>query len=272
MLATLLIVFRETLEAAMFVGIIAAATRPIAGRARWLTAGVAAGTLGALVLALLAQRLAAWQDGIGQDLANITILATALVMLLWHCVWVSTHSREMAADARRLGHDVSAGTRKPWALVVAAALAVLREGAETVLFVGAAVSAAAAEPGSALLGGALGVACGAAVGALLYFGLSRVPARSLFTATNVLIGLLAASLASQLAKALAQAGLVAHWTTPLWDSSAWLAPQSALGTLLHALIGYDAQPSGLQALAYVGVLLFIGFGSRFAAPPRAAAA
>ena len=122
-----LIVFRESLEAALFVGIVAAATRGLAGRGRWLGAGVAAGGVGAVILALLAQQLSGWLDGLGQDVANIGILALALLMLLWHCIWVSTHSREMAGDARHLGQSVHGGRKAPWALLVVVALAVLRE-------------------------------------------------------------------------------------------------------------------------------------------------
>ncbi|MFP5340834.1 MAG: hypothetical protein ACLGIW_20530, partial [Gammaproteobacteria bacterium] len=78
----------------------------------------------------------------------------------------------------------------------------------------------------------------------------------------VLIALLAASIASQLARALAQAGLVERGTAPLWDSSAWLASDSALGALLHALVGYDARPSAMQIGFYVAVLASIYIGTR----------
>jgi high-affinity iron transporter len=268
---TALIVFRESLEAALFVGIVAAATRGLAGRARWLSAGVAAGSLGAIVLALLAQHLSGWLDGLGQDVVNIGVLSLALLMLLWHCLWVSTHGREMAASARQLGVAVSGGRRKPWALMVAVALAVLREGAETVLFVAGAVSSTPGTTPAAVLGAcAIGLALGVGVGLLMYLGLSRIPARRVFEVTNVLIALLAGSIASQLVKALAQAGLLERWSAPLWDSSAALAPDSALGTFLHALVGYDAQPSGAQLAAYAAVLALIYFGSRLLGRPRAA--
>jgi high-affinity iron transporter len=84
-----------------------------------------------------------------------------------------------------------------------------------------------------------------------------------FTATNVLIALLAGSLASQLMKSLMQAGLIEAGTSPLWDTSHLLAPDSALGTLLHALVGYDARPAGVQLAAYAAVLALIYAGSRF---------
>ena len=55
--------------------------------------------------------------------------------------------------------------------------------------------------------------------------------------------------------------MVATWTSPIWDTSAVLATDSALGSMLHALAGYDAQPSGLQVLFYVGALLLISAGT-----------
>ena len=263
MFAAALIVFRETLEAALFVGIIAAATRQVPQRGRWLAGGVLGGFVGALLLALAAEQVGAWADGIGQDLVNIAILSVALTMLVWHCVWVSTHGREMALQARQLGASVRGGERKPWALFVAVALAVLREGAETVLFVAGSLTAGApAGTASVLLACALGLVAGAVVGAALYAGLSRIPTQKLFAATNLLIALLAASIASQLARALTQAGLLERGTMPLWDSSAWLASDSAFGALLHALVGYDARPSALQVGCYVAVLAGIYFGTR----------
>jgi high-affinity iron transporter len=257
MFAAALIVFRESLEAALFVGIVAAATRQLAGRVRWLAAGVGVGVLGAMALALMARQVATWFDGIGQDAVTIAILSVALTMLLWHCTWVTTHSRDMAADARQLGLSVQNGGRQPWALFGAVALAVLREGAETVLFVGGSLTAAHANAGSVVLSCSVGLALGALVGTLIYAGLSRIPARSLFSATNILIALLAGSIASQLARALAQAGIIDLWSTPVWNSSHWLEPNSVVGTFLHALVGYDPQPSGLQLASYLAVLVFI---------------
>ncbi|MDE2565557.1 MAG: FTR1 family protein [Burkholderiales bacterium] len=272
MFQTALIVFRESLEAALFVGIVAAATRGLAGRSRWLAAGIGAGAAGAALLALLAERLSGWLGGLGQDAVNIGVLSLALSMLLWHCIWVSTHTQAMVGEARDLGRSVQEGRRTPWALLIVVALAVLREGAETVLFVGGALTASGASATPAvLLYGLLGLGLGVAAGSTIYAGLSRIPTRHLFSVTNGLIALLAGSLASQLVQALAQAGLIERWTNPLWDTTAWLSPDSALGTLLHALVGYDAQPSGAQLAAYLGVLAFIAAGSRLLRPRAASA-
>ena len=53
MFGTAIIVFREVLEAALIIGIVAAATRDVVGRARWIAGGILAGLLGSLFLALV---------------------------------------------------------------------------------------------------------------------------------------------------------------------------------------------------------------------------
>lgn len=257
MIATALIVFRETLEAALLVGIVAAATRGLAGRAKWLSGGVFAGIIGACALAVGADKISAVADGIGQDLLNVGILSVALVMLAWHCIWVSSHGREMALDARRLGLAVREGTRAPRALMVVVALAVLREGAETVLFVAGLVTGTPGSSYDMLVGALLGVMGGVGLGLMIYFGLSRIKPQHLFSVTNALILLLAAGIASQLARALAQSGLVNIWSGALWDTSATLTTDSPTGMLLHALVGYDARPSGLQLAFYLATLFTI---------------
>lgn len=261
MFGAAIIVFRETLEAALFVGIMAAATRGLVGRGRWLAAGVLAGVAGALALAAGAEHISALADGVGQDLVNAGILALALAMLTWHCVWVSNHGVQAAADARALGASFKHGQRAPWALMIVVALSVLREGAETVLFV--AGYATGTGPAGTVAGIVVGVLCGVATGAFIYLGLSRVPMQRMFAVTNTLILLLAASIASQLARALSQAGVINVWGQPLWDTSAWLRVDSPVGTLAHALVGYEAQPTGLQLSFYALALVVIISGTRW---------
>ena len=91
MLAIALIVFRETLEAALFVGIVAAATRGITGRSRWLGIGVGAGIVGSLLMAGMAGQIAHLAEGIGQDLLNAGILGVAFLMLACHVISASRH-------------------------------------------------------------------------------------------------------------------------------------------------------------------------------------
>ena len=259
-----LIVFRETLEAALFVGIVAAATGHLAGRTRWLILGVITGILGSIALAASMDTITAWADGIGQDLVTTVLLSMALSLLTWHAIQAPAHARQASQEAKRIGSSLDAGTASLFALTGAVALAVLREGAETVLFVGGALSGSGVAHGELLLSVTFGLALGAMAGGLLYRGLGQFSPKRLFSITSGLILLVAGGLASQLARTLNQA----NWLTALgdkaWDLSDWLPNDSPLGTLLHGLIGYDASPSEMQLLSYLAAVLLIALAARYA--------
>ncbi len=263
MFATAIIVFREVLEAALIIGIVAAATRAVPGRARWLAAGILAGLAGAGIVALGTERIAEMAGGAGQELFNATVLGLAVVMLAWHNLWMASHGAALAKSARHVGNEIRDGRRECSVLLIVVGLAVLREGSEAVLFL---YGIAASEGGASLsmLGGGLaGIAAGVAVGYLLYAGLLRIPLRWFFTATGVLVLFLAAGMASQAARFLIQADLLPSLATPLWDTSGLLPQTSIVGTLLHSLVGYEARPAGMQMLFYVLVLVLIAAGMKW---------
>jgi high-affinity iron transporter len=258
MLATAIIVFREVLEAALIVGIVMAASRGVARRGAWVGGGIAAGIAGAVLVAGGAETIAAAAEGIGQEVFNAAILFAAVAMLGWHNVWMTRHGRDLTMAANRLGAAVRAGSEPLWALSGAVGLAVLREGSEVVLFL---YGIAASGGGGALAmasGGALGLAAGVAAGAGLYLGLLRIPLRHLFQVTSWLVLLLAAGMASQAAAFLLQADLLPPLGTTLWDTSFLLSDQSIVGKVLHTLVGYTAQPAGIQLVFYLATLLVIG--------------
>ena len=257
MLGTALIVFREVLEAALIIGIVAAATRGIAGRGRVLALGVVLGLVGSAIVAGLAEAISGLAEGMGQELFNALVLGIAVVMLAWHNIWMSLHGRELAASAKALGGEVRAGVRELSVVLVAVAVAVLREGSETVLFLYGIAFSGNTSPAAMALGAVLGLAGGAAIGWLLFAGLLRVPLKWFFTATSFLVLLLAAGLASQAARFLIQADMVPSLASPLWDTSRLVANDSAMGSLLQGLVGYDAQPAGMQVAVFVAVLAAI---------------
>jgi high-affinity iron transporter len=264
MLATAIIVFREVLEASLIVGIVLAAARGVAGRGRWVGGGIAGGILGACLVAAFADAIAEAAAGIGQELLDAAILFLAVGMLGWHNVWMGRHGRELAENARSLGRAVGSGARPLYALAVAAGMAVLREGSEAVLFLYSIAASGHEGVGAMALGGGLGVVGGVAMGAAMYLGLLRVPTRHLFTVTGWLILLLAAGLAAQGAAFLVQADLLPTLGAALWDTSALLSEDSIPGRILHTLIGYVSQPSGIQLLFYLGTLATIGGMMRLA--------
>lgn len=260
MFAAALIVFRETLEAALVISIMVAATRGIPLRGRWIVAGVLAGFAGSAIVASSMEVIANLASGMGQELFNAGILLLAVGMLAWHNIWMSVHGREMAVQVASSARAVKDGSRNLSLVFIVVALAVLREGSETVLFLYGLASSGSDGFRNTIVGGLGGLASGVLIGGLLYAGLLRIPLRWFFSITGILVLLLAANMASQAARLLIQADLLPSLGAPLWDTSDLLSQTTALGTLLHGLIGYEAQPAGMQVLSYLTALLSIGAG------------
>lgn len=178
-------------------------------------------------------------------------------MLTWHNVWMASHGREMARELKAAGHDVVTGKRTLAALGVVVGVAVLREGSEVVLFLYGIAAQGGTTNAGLLAGGALGLAAGAAISALMYFGLLTIPAGRLFQVTSGLITLLAAGMAAQAVLFLQNGGYINALNGTVWDTS-WLLREDGIpGRLLHTLIGYVQAPDGAQLLAYIVTILMI---------------
>lgn len=256
MLGSGVIVFREVLEASLIIAVVLGASRGVAQRGRWVAGGIGLGILGACIVAAFAERITNAFEGSGQELLNAGILLAAVVMLAWHNIWMSTHGAKLAMEMRRLGHDVSVGTKPLSAMLAVTSLAVLREGSETVLFL---YGLLAGGTGRLALvgGGALGLTAGILVGVLLYQGLVRIPLRRFFTVTGWIVLLLAAGLSASAADYLAQVGLVPVLSPQVWDTSHLLNQSSLVGQTLHVLVGYQDRPSGIGLLFYIVTLVTI---------------
>jgi len=203
-----------------------AATRGIGRRGRFIAYGVGAGIVGASALAYFAGALSDALAGRGQEVFNASILALAAVMLGWHNLWMASHGRELTREWKAMGQAVAAGDKSLVAMMIVVAIAVLREGAEVVLFMYGIASSSTGWP-ALLFGRLLGMALGTVVAFLLYVGLVAIPGHRLFFVTSWLIALVAAGMAGQTAATLASIDLIPSWGYELWDTS-WMLPQDSI--------------------------------------------
>jgi high-affinity iron transporter len=271
MLPTLIIVFREMIEAGLIIGIVMAATRGVPRRGLFIALGILGGVLGACLVAAGAGTIASLLNGSGQEVFNCIILAIAVLMLTWHNVWMAREGREMARAMQRFGNEVATGRRSLVAIAIVVGIAVLREGSEIVLFLyGIAVSGGNSAQ-SMILGGMCGLILGAGLSALMYAGLLRIPGRHLFAVTSWLIAFLAAGMASQCVVLLQQAGLVTTLSRPLWNTSGLLSNDGIAGRILHTLVGYSDRPTGMQLNVYAVTLAAIILLTRIVGRAPAAA-
>ena len=269
MISALIIVFREVIEAGLIVGIVLAATTGVPGRERAVSMGVLAGVLGAALVAAFAGELANLFQGSGQEFFNAGILLLAVAMLTWHNVWMASHGRQMARELKAAGHQVRTGERTLTALSIVVGVAVLREGAEVVLFLYGIAAQGGTSAAGMVAGGGLGLLGGAVISALMYFGLLTVPAGKLFQVTSWLITLLAAGMAAQAVLLLQNGGLLEIFTGTVWDTSWLIRDDSLAGKLLHTLIGYSEAPNGAQLIAYGATVAMILILMRLVNAPAA---
>ena len=259
MLGIALLVFREVLEAALIVTVVAAATRGVPRRGVFVGGGIALGVVGAIVVAVCMGFIEGSLGGIGQEVFEAAVLLTAVVMIGWHVTWMSSHGKQMVQQMQRVTDSVKAGSSSIAILLAVVALAVLREGSEVVLFLYGMAAGGAGKLGF-LAGVPLGIACGVAIGFALYFGLLRIPIRHFFSATNWMLVVLASGLAASAAGFLIQANLLPAWGNQLWDSSWLLTNHSIVGQAVHVLTGYEARPAGMQLVFWIVTFLVLAAG------------
>lgn len=253
-----LIALREGLEAflvtGLLVGLVAKLGRPDAAKHVWLgfAAAVAASVLGGF----LVQRfvLDAFEERGGAEWFELVAALAAVVVLTYMVFWMWKHTRSIMASLRaRVAVALSTGALASLAFLTFAS--VLREGLEVVLFYGALASRAPLA--DLAVSGLVGFALSALLVALLLAGAWRFDLARFFAATGALLVLVAGGLLVHSVMAATTLGLVPE-APAIWDTSAALPDDSALGRVLHALVGYTSQPTLVQAVLYFAYVLGVG--------------
>lgn len=252
----LFVVWRESLEALLIVGILFAWLKqndPVGGlRALWI--GVAAGIGAALALAWA---MVAVQDELsGQMLEwfqiGIVLLAAGLITQM--VLWMQKHGRHMK---RSLENDIARASERSGhtGIIVITMLAIAREGAETVVFLYG--IGQEGDSRSLLLGGGFGLLLAFATSWLLARGLRFLNYRNFFRITGFLLFLFASALLVTGVERLIGMGAIPALVEPLWDSSALLNDFSSTGKLVGVLTGYRSQPTLTLVLSYAAYWLFV---------------
>lgn len=251
-----LVVGRESVEALLVVGILDAwlghradAASASAGR-RFLWAGVAAGLAASALLAAAMLGFASLLEGDREDLFQLVVTGLAAVLILQMVTWMHRHGGRLQSELTR-DAERAVGRRNGWGILLLAAIAVAREGSETVVFL---YGILAASDGTGLLAGVAAAAAGFAAACALYwllqFGSRRFPWRVFFRVTEILLLFLAASLLMTALDRAIGLDLVPTLSPPLWDTSRLLDDTGGLGGFVSAMTGYRARPELIAVLAY----------------------
>ena len=254
MLPTFVIGLREGVEAALIVGIIAAYVkqRGQSDALRWVWAGIALAAALCLGIGIALRALEQSLPQREQEGLETIISIVAIAFISYMIVWMRRNARGIK---RALEGEASAALARNsmLALVAMSFLAVLREGFETSVFV-LAVFQNATDPAAAGAGVVLGLATAAALGYALYRGGVRINLSRFFRVTGVVLGLVAAGLATSALHTAHEAGWFNALQAQALDLTWLVEPGSVRAALLTGMLGLQPTPTIGEAAIW---LLFV---------------
>jgi high-affinity iron transporter len=265
MLAAFMVMLRETLEAALIIGIISSFLVRTDQR-RYLmqvVGGGAAGIAASLLAAFLFNRFSNGFSGRTEALfEGITMIAGALLittMILW-----MLNQYNIKRDIERQVSKRVAGTFGAGVFFLTF-ISILREGVESVIFL-AAIHFTTTE--NTLLGALLGMATAIVLGYFLFLGSLKLNIKKVFAFTSILLILFAAGLAAHGVHELQEAGFIPVFIEHVWDINPaveqvgmypLLHENGYIGSILKGLFGYNGNPSLLEVTVYASYIMAVIF-------------
>jgi high-affinity iron transporter len=259
--ASFVIALREGIEAALIVSILLAYLTQIGRRAEgrlvWVGTGIALAV--SFLVGTVLFVAGAEFDGTGEQLFEGLVTLSAVGVLTWMIFWMRRQGGRIRGELHEKvdGALVAGG----WALASIAFIAVLREGVETALFLFAAAKGTAVAGGGVaaqLIGAALGFVAAIVLGTLLYRGGIRMNLRTFFRFTGSILVVVAAGLFAAGLHELQEAGWLPFLTGTAFDVSVTLPDDAGIGGILRSLVGYQANPTWLEVIGWLGYLVAVG--------------
>ncbi len=255
MVATFVIFLREGIEASLIAAILAAYLTKIGQRsaikivvAGMVSAALLAGAAGAIIYATIKT----WADTRAQTIFETIMYGLAAAILVSMSLWMGRHARTMSSELKSQAEGVlSKGERR--GLFFLAFQATGRETLEATVFTLAVLFGPTGK--GALLGGALGLVVAAGIAlAMFKFGV-KVNVSSFFKVIGWILTIFGGAMAANAVENLQGLGWLPFLDAPLWNSNGFIEGESQLGDLLHAFVGYSAEPTALQLLTFVGYIV-----------------
>ncbi len=249
------IIFRESLEISLLLGIIFATTRNIINSRIYILYGVIGGFVGASIFAFFTQTLSSSFFGLGDEIFDASIILLTAAIISWTIIWMKGYSGRIYRNMDELSSRINNKSASPIMLVLVVGTIILREGAEIILLIYSISTTQKLAPQNYLLGFGLGSLLGVVTGTGIYLGLIKFAGKYIFKISSTLLLFIAAGLAAQGAGILTSVGAITMYTDQIWDSSWLVTDYSLVGKMLNNIIGYTAKPNGMQLIFYVSTIL-----------------
>ena len=256
MIASFLIALREGIEAALIVSIILSYLKKVHAEklAKPVYVGMILGVLGSIAIGAVFLLLSVEFEGTAEQVFEGSTMLLAAAILTTMILWMSRNSKAYSEDLKSKV-ERALNTKQSYGLAGLAFVSIVREGIETVLFLGS--TSFTSEGVQTLVGGSLGLLVAVLVGMAIVRYSVKMNMRRFFNVTGILLVLFAAGLVANGLGEFSEAGLVPTLVDHVWDSNWIVAGDGQLGLLLNALLGYSATPSLTQILGYAGYWILV---------------
>lgn len=251
MLASLIITFRETLEAALIIGIILGylAKTKNTRYNNIVYLGIGFGLLGSIISAMFFNYLAGGFTGRAEEIFEGVAMLLGAFFITTVILWMM-NQKSISHDLKeKVSYEIS--QKHKFGLFFLVFVSVLREGVETVLFLG---TATLVNTDNSLLGGILGVFFALVLGYLLFIASIKVNIKKFFNISSFLLLLFASGLVAHGVHELQEASVIPVINEHVYDINPYLDEDSSLGEIAKSLFGYNGNPSLLEMIAYITYL------------------
>lgn len=256
MQSSLFIVWRESVEALLVIGILYnwICRENIKSYTKFLWYGTAAGLLISSLLAILFWVASNWYAGAGGEWLFTSMMAASALLILHMVIWMHRNGRDMKKNIESKAQQSIQSQPHGWGIMIIAMLAVAREGSETVVFLsGIGAQQAGVSLFYFILGGIIGFILALISFALLQKFANAISWKYFFLVSEFVLLLIGGALfvnafdkgSGQLANYDIPDWFYNFMANPIWNSSNFIPDSSTL----TSLTGYHATPSIMQAVA-----------------------
>lgn len=253
MISSFIIIFRETLEAALVIGILLSYLK-VTGQSKYnpiIYLSTAAGIIMSIIGAYIFTAIAGGFEGRAEEIFEGFVMLIGAALLTTMILWMMKQQHSASDIEQKADRYISKG--KLYSLALLVFVSVLREGIESVIF----LSALNFSSGSSIAGASLGFIAAIILGFLIFTGSKKVSLKIFFMLTNILLILFAAGLLAHGIHELQEAFLLPVFIEHLWDINNLFHEKGTLGGIAKGLFGYNGNPSLIEVAAYSSYIIFV---------------
>jgi len=256
MTASLIITLRETLEAALIIGITLGYLKKTNQTSynKIIYAAVAAGIIASLFGAILFSQIAGGFSGKNEALFEGVVMLIGAGLITTVILWMIKQHERIEKFKDKLANHIEKGQALELFFLIF--FAVLREGIETVIFLYAASTVAT----NSILGGLIGILLAIILAYLLFKQSIKLPLKKFFNFTSIILILFAAGLTAHGIHELQEAGVIPIVVGQVWDINPQIITEGiypilhekgAIGGFAKGLFGYNGNPSLIEVISYL---------------------